>query len=274
MRFCILGSGSAGNCGLLRTGSTRVLVDAGFSARKTAQMLEAVGESLERIDGIFLTHEHGDHAACVAGLAKWPGIPIFANRATARTIESGLKHKPAWKIFETGSRFRFRDLEIESFSVPHDAQEPVGFSFTCGAADEGCATIEGGLFPAPQPRRLIWLTDLGYAPEHIHARVRAADIVVVESNHCAEMLKADTKRPWSLKQRISGRHGHLSNHSACELLQASLNPNWRHVFLTHLSRDCNSIDAVRTAFAPLLAHVNCPFSIVEPGGSTPDFLCP
>ncbi len=282
MRFCILGSGSAGNCALLRTPTTRVLIDAGFSARKTEELLAAQGESLARIDGIFLTHEHGDHAACVAGLAKQAGIPIFANRATARVVGQGLKFQPSWKIFETGARFCFRDLEIETFSVPHDAQEPVGFSIATGAdngsGSDAAAGIEGGLFENVSNkkirRRLIWLTDLGYVPEHIHTRVREADIVVVESNHCPDLLKADTKRPWSLKQRISGRHGHLSNTSASALLLAALNPDWRHIFLTHLSRDCNSLDAVRAAFAPLAARLNCPLSIVEPGGGTPDFLCP
>jgi len=203
MRFCILGSGSSGNCALLQTEQTRVLVDAGFSARKTGQLLAGVGESLDRIEAIFLTHEHGDHAAAISGLARFPQIKVFANAATARVLQADLGFRVNWQLFETGMRFRFSDLEIQSFSVPHDAQEPVGFVFANGEDD----------LLAPR-RCLAWLTDLGHAPRHIHEHIREVDVVVVEANHCADLLKADTKRPWSVKQRISGRHGHLSNQSA------------------------------------------------------------
>ena len=255
MRFCILGSGSSGNCALLQTEQTRVLVDAGFSARKTGQLLAAVGESLEAIEAIFLTHEHGDHAAAINGLARFPQIKVFANAATARVLQADLKHRVDWQLFETGTRFRFRDLEVQSFSVPHDAQEPVGFVFSNGHDDL--------LSPC---RRLAWLTDLGYAPQHVHEHIREVDVVVVEANHCTDLLKADTKRPWAVKQRISGRHGHLSNQSARELLKTVASPRWQQVYLTHLSRDCNSPEVVERAFADTL---QCPFSVVAAGGGTP-----
>src|SRR4051812_26404068 len=106
MRFCILGSGSSGNAALLMTENARVLVDAGFSARRLKTMLEAVGESLARVDAVFLTHEHGDHAAGIEGLKKFPQLRIFANAATARAVQAGLEHRPDWQIFETGARFR------------------------------------------------------------------------------------------------------------------------------------------------------------------------
>jgi phosphoribosyl 1,2-cyclic phosphodiesterase len=190
------------------TENARVLIDAGFSARKLEALLAGVGESLDRIDAVFLTHEHGDHAAGIEGLKKFPSIRVFANAATARAVQDKLDHKTDWQLFETGARFRFRDLEVESFAVPHDAQEPVGFRFTSGRDDD--------LF-APR-RSLVWLTDLGHAPQNIRECIRECEVVVVESNHCSDLLKADTRRPWSLKQRISGRHGHLSNHAAQELL--------------------------------------------------------
>ncbi len=260
-RFCILGSGSSGNSALLHTEGARVLVDAGFSARKLGELLAAHGESLDRIDAIFLTHEHGDHAAGISGLKKYPHIRVFANAATSRTVQAGLNFRPDWQLFETGATFRFRDLEVRSFSVPHDAQEPVGFRFTTG--------VEGDLF---SPRRSIaWVTDLGHAPQHVHEHLREADVVVVESNYCAELLKADTRRPWSLKQRISGRHGHLSNAAALELLEATASPRWQHIYLAHLSRDCNSLDAVQAAFAPARVRLTCQFSIVAPGEGTAFF---
>ena len=258
MSFRILGSGSAGNCAVLRTEQTRILIDAGFAQRKLRQLLHDAGESLEKIDAIFITHEHGDHVAGLDGLKKFPHIQVFANAATARAAQAKIDHPIAWKIFETGARFHFRDLEIESFHVPHDAQEPVGFTFTSGH--------EADLF-APR-RRLAWLTDLGHAPQHIHERIRDVDVVVVESNHCPALLQADMKRPWPTKQRISGRHGHLSNQAMCDLLSAVASPRWRHIYLTHLSRDCNSEAAIEAALAGLRTRLTCEFKIVASGGGT------
>jgi phosphoribosyl 1,2-cyclic phosphodiesterase len=260
MRFSILGSGSSGNAALLVTEQARVLVDAGFSGRKLRALLDAAGSSLAEIDAVFLTHEHGDHAAGIDALKKFPRIQVFANAPTARAVQSGLEHKPDWQIFQTGARFRYRDLEVESFAVPHDAQEPVGFRFTSGQ--------EGDLF---SPRRsLAWLTDLGHAPQNVRECIRDCSVVVVESNHCPQMLQADHRRPWSTKQRISGRHGHLSNEAVRELLAAVASPQWRRIYLTHLSRDCNSRAAVELALAGLRrALQGCEFSIVEPGMSTP-----
>jgi phosphoribosyl 1,2-cyclic phosphodiesterase len=260
MRFSILGSGSTGNSALLQTDNTRVLVDAGFSAKKLAGLLEELGEKLESIDAIFLTHEHGDHAAGLSGLARYPHIKVFANRATADKVQAGLKHRLAWNLFETGATFRFRDLEVSSFAVPHDAQEPVGFLIAHGDDD------------LLSPRHsLAWLTDLGHAPQHVRERIRDADVLVVEANHCPQMLEADTKRPWSTKQRISGRHGHLSNEAARELLSSIASPRWRHVFFAHLSRDCNSPAAVASACGGILTARSCGFSVVAAGAGTPFF---
>jgi len=193
MRFCILGSGSSGNSALLQTAGATVLIDAGLSARRLGQLLaEHASLSLDKIDAIFLTHEHGDHCAGLDGLRKHPHIRLYANAATARAIQAKLKHRPHWVHFETGARFAYRELEVTTFSVPHDAQEPVGFRFECGG------------------QAVVSLTDLGYAPPNVRAQLAEADILVVEANHCAELLKADPKRPWSLKQRMLARVGDTS----------------------------------------------------------------
>lgn len=260
MRLQILGSGSAGNAALLQTEGARVLIDAGFSLRRLNELLRAAGTSPEELDAVFLTHEHGDHAAGIEGFKKHPHVQIYANAATARAVQAKAGREATWRIFETGSTFRVRDIDVTSFSVPHDAQEPVGYRFEHGSAED--------LFS--QPRSLAWLTDLGHVPGHVYEHLRASDVVVVESNHCPKLLEADHRRPWSTKQRISGRHGHLSNDAARELLEAIAHAGLRRVFLTHLSRDCNSLAAVETSFAALRERLGaaCAFEIVAPGGGT------
>lgn len=260
MRFSILGSGSSGNAALVVTEQARILVDAGFSARRLGQLLEPLGESLARVDAVFLTHEHGDHAQGLEGLKRFPHLRLFANAATREALQHGLSWRADWHVFETGGRFRFRDLEVATYAVPHDAQDPVAFRFTHGH--------EGDLL-APA-RTLAWLTDLGHAPLNLHECLRDCDAVVVESNHCPQLLQADTRRPWATKQRIAGRHGHLSNEAVRDLLATVASPRWRHVFLTHLSRDCNSRAAVEAALAEVRATLpGCAFRVVEPGESTP-----
>lgn len=258
LSFSILGSGSSGNSALLVTPQARILIDAGLSARKLAAKLESLGEALAGIDAVFLTHEHGDHASGIATLRKFPKLPVFANAATSKAVQAGLDHTPNWHIFETGDRFRFRDLEVRSFSVPHDARDPVGFRFTWGREDD--------LFEAR--RSLAVLTDLGHAPAHVHDHLRDCEVLVLEANHCPKLLQADTRRPWSLKQRISGRHGHLSNAAARDLLLAVASRTWRRVYLTHLSRECNTREAVAAAFAGLCPPLACEFAIVGPGETT------
>jgi phosphoribosyl 1,2-cyclic phosphodiesterase len=141
---------------LLVTEHTRVLVDAGFSARKLGQLLATVGQSLHRIDAVFLTHEHGDHAGGIEGLKKFPHIRIFANESTRRAVQAALTWRADWQIFETGARFVFRDLQVETFAVPHDAQDPVGFLLRTTAGNLG------------------FVTDLGHATKLVVERIRPA----------------------------------------------------------------------------------------------------
>ena len=254
-RFKILGSGSSGNSSLLITDQAKVLVDAGFTTKKLEELLDQAGVPLATIDAIFITHEHADHASAVAGIKKYPAIKLFANQATARVLQEKHGSESRWQIFETGGTFRYRDLEVKSFSIPHDAHDPVGFCITTG--------MQNDIFKPD--KKFIWLTDLGYVPETIPVLINDCHVIVIEANHCPRMLEMDTKRPWSLKNRISGKHGHLSNEEARDLLMKVASPVWNQIYLTHLSRDCNSRETVESVFAEFKTKVSCAVTIIDPG---------
>lgn len=253
VEFQILGSSSGGNCALLQTGQTKVLVDVGFSAKRIGCLLESVGESLDAIDAVFLTHEHSDHAQGIRGLAKRADLPVFANRDTADAVQAKATKPVNWKVFQTGTEFTFRDLKVRSFALPHDAYDPVGFTFNWGE--------EGDLFTPP--RSLAWVTDLGYVPQHVKEHIRNVQTLVIEANYDEELLERDERRPWSTKQRIRGRHGHLSNNAAFDLV-AELSPKSRleKVYLAHLSKDCNNAHLVRDKFASLSRNLS--IEVIDP----------
>lgn len=241
--FKILGSSSSGNAAVLKVEDSLVLIDAGLSCKKLQTLLKNENLELENLDAVFLTHEHNDHSIGIRGLSRFGNLPIFANQDTIRAIQPKLSRRPNWKVFETGSSFKFRNLRIHPFSVPHDAYDPVGFFIEWGGED---------LF-SPYSS-LAWVTDLGFVPTLVKERIRKANILVIESNYCSRMLEEDTKRPWSLKQRIRGRHGHLSNQTTFELLESITDNSWEKVFLMHLSKDCNDVQMVRNQFKKLADH--------------------
>jgi phosphoribosyl 1,2-cyclic phosphodiesterase len=220
VQLTILGSGSSGNCAYLETGETRILIDAGFSARQTRQRLAAIGRAPEGLSGILITHEHSDHIGGLAGLAAKLNIPIYCNRLTREALEFQLQTKFDCRIFATGASFEVGDIAVDTFSIPHDASDPVGFLLRTPAGNVG------------------FLTDLGHATKLVLERVRTANVLVLETNHDLKMLQ-DSGRPWSLKQRIAGRHGHLSNGEAADAVEAIMSADLRHLYLGHLSRECN-----------------------------------
>ncbi len=236
LRLQILGTSSAGNCAVLESGQTRILIDAGFSGRRIEALLREAGKPIETIEAVFLTHEHSDHTAGLKGLARHGHLRFYANHGTAHATQLRLDRPLPWKVFETGTRFVFKDLTVETVLVPHDAMEPVGFIFR---------TAGGDLFEPPCS--LAWLMDLGHVPPSLRERVREVQLLVLEANHDPDLLERDAKRPWSVKQRIAGRHGHLSNPAACAFLESVERPLWRRVLLGHLSRDCNDPRRVRAA---------------------------
>jgi phosphoribosyl 1,2-cyclic phosphodiesterase len=222
VQFTILGSGSNGNCAYLETDSARILIDAGFSAKQIRDRLAQIGRQPEDLSGIILTHEHTDHTNGLGTLCSKIATPLYCNRLTKEAVELQFKTKFDFRLFTTGNTFEIGDVTIETFSVPHDAYDPVGFLLRANGAKIG------------------FLTDLGHATKLVVERVRCANVLVLETNHDMKMLQDDVRRPWSIKQRILSRHGHLSNEAAANVLQEILSAELQHLYLGHLSRDCNT----------------------------------
>ena len=241
IHITILGSGSAGNCTLLQTGTTNILVDAGLSGRQITRRLQLIDLSLDQIDGILLTHEHRDHTRGLAVLCKSKSFPVYANRLTAEAVaaepECNGKVRYGWHLFSTGHSFDINDLVVESFSVPHDAYDPVGYVVRKAESSVGV------------------LTDLGHATKLAVDRVRKTDVLILEANHDVRLLQEDAARPWPTKQRIMSRHGHLNNDAAANLAGEIASHGLRHLFLAHLSRDCNRPELALRAVGERLREV-------------------
>jgi phosphoribosyl 1,2-cyclic phosphodiesterase len=253
LRFTILGSGSSGNCAYLETVHTRLLVDAGFSAKQIELRLGSIGRSIGDVQAIFLTHEHGDHVCGLPVLAKRHNIPVYCNRLTAEFLNPQMPGFTGWRLFESGATVDLGDLKVNSFSVPHDAYDPVGFMFYHALGNIG------------------FLTDLGYATKLVIERVRQARALVLEANHDLRLLQEDTRRPWSVKQRILSRHGHLSNDAAAEVAGEVVTDVMEDLYLGHLSSDCNSPLHARTTVSAKLEALDRSF--VRLHDTAPDKPC-
>lgn len=223
LRFCSLGSGSSGNATLVEASSgttaSRVLVDCGFTQRELHARLARAELAIGDIDAIFVTHEHGDHVGCTVALSKRHKIPIWMSRGTWRAI--GEPELPEWLNFaRDGEAITVGDLQLSPYTVPHDAQEPLQPCFSDGA------------------HRLGVLTDAGSITAHLLENLQRCDALLLECNHDLTML-AESRYPYSLKQRIGGRYGHLSNETAAQILASCLHNGLRHVVAAHLSRENN-----------------------------------
>ena len=248
VKFTILGSGSSGNCTYVETAETRLLIDAGFSPRQLRQRLATIGRAPENLSAILLTHEHSDHISGLPGLADKLQIPIYCNRGTqdgtiwafksrwtskkAPVLEGlegtdAIRKKMDWRLFTTGAGFEIGDVAVETFSIPHDAQDPVGFLVRAPGVNIGFAT------------------DLGHMTKLVIERTRSAHVLVLESNHDVKLLQDCPHRPWSLKQRILGRHGHLSNEAAADAAEQIITAELKHLYLGHLSSQCNKPEIAR-----------------------------
>lgn len=235
LRLCVLASGSSGNCTVVASDTTRLLIDAGLSLRELTKRLGAIELRPEDLQAVCLSHEHNDHRAGLGVLHRRTRLPVYGNAGTIDALRGneGLYGLP-WNVFTTGSPFRVGDLTVEPFSVPHDSYDPVGFVVINGKTRVGV------------------VTDMGMPTDLVRVHLRDCQCLVIESNHDERLLR-DARRPWSLKQRIAGRQGHLSNTQAGELLVDVAGPHLRVAVLAHISEECNrpelAADTVRKALA-------------------------
>ncbi len=229
----VLGSGSRGNSAVVESAKARLLVDAGISCRETFKRLKSLEIDPRTLSAILITHEHSDHVSGLATLAKKLKVPVFMTGAThqvwARSLrdDSGkLPEVAKLEIFSAGRSFQIADITVTPFTIPHDAADPVGFTFR----------VEG--------TKIAIATDLGYIPASVRDHLRRCDVLVVESNHDLEMLRVGPY-PWSVKQRVMSRVGHLSNESLAEFFAQDYDGGASYIVLAHLSEQNNHPEIAR-----------------------------
>jgi phosphoribosyl 1,2-cyclic phosphodiesterase len=231
----VLASGSRGNSAIVSSTTTRILVDAGVSCRETFKRMKAAGDDPHSLSAIVVTHEHSDHIYGLAVLARKLNVPVFMTGAThqawARALRDESGEAPTLtrlEVFRSGYSFPIGDIQVTPFTIPHDAADPVGFSFRAEGVKVGFAT------------------DLGYLPASVRDQVRGCDVLVLESNHDVEMLRVGPY-PWSVKQRVMSRVGHLSNDALAEFFASDYDGGAAYVVLAHLSEENNHPELARRA---------------------------
>ncbi len=238
LRICTLSSGSSGNSICIESERTKILIDAGISARQLTFRLAQAGISAHELSGILITHEHSDHVKGLRVFASKYSIPVYSTDETwyylpDRSI-SGYLHRS----IESSAYFGIGDLEISSFPIPHDAVDPIGFTVS-----------QGG-------KTLSLVTDIGHVPDYLRDRMKDSSLVFLESNHDIEVLKRGSY-PAYLKRRILGDRGHLSNESAAEVIGDLARGKMKQVVLGHLSKNNNTPELAFAAVESKLSDAGC-----------------
>lgn len=241
IKVCSLFSGSSGNCIYISYKDTAVLIDAGVSGKRIENALSSIGESFEKIAGIFITHEHSDHISGAGVLSRRYQLPVYANASTWKAIGSSIgKIKSNHKChIEPGEDISIGDIGVKSFFIPHDAANPVGYNLII------------------KDKKLSIATDIGHMDDELMKNLEKSDMVLLESNHDTEMLKCG-RYPWPLKQRILGEKGHLCNEIAGEVITHLAKAGTKQFLLGHLSQENNFPElAYKTVSNALLeANIN------------------
>jgi len=222
LELFFLGSGSRGNALLIGWGQTRLLLDCGLSARELKRRAAGLGQDLDRVEAVLITHEHADHVAGLAGLAAQAGRTVFCTPKTARSVYFGKRCRADRCEVVPGRAFSVGPIEVCAFPTSHDARDPVGYRF--------------GL---PDGTRLGVATDLGFLNPEAADALAGCDYLGLESNHDLAMLR-DGPYPWVLKQRIRSERGHLSNPDAADALERLASDRLRQLFALHLSQTNNT----------------------------------
>jgi phosphoribosyl 1,2-cyclic phosphodiesterase len=235
MRFAILGSGSGGNSSLIESQGVSLMIDAGLSGKQLHARMNQM--EISHLDAILLTHEHGDHVRGLKILLRKLDVPVYTTASTAHVLrQSGIVAN--WKTFEAGQEFSIKNLQVESFSIQHDAVDPVGYVIHSNQKKFG------------------FLSDAGHVTNSVIQRMNGMHAIFLEANYDENLLEIDTKRPWSIKQRIASRHGHLSNKQAAELVRTIAHEHMQHVVLGHLSSDCNDRSLAQKIIRDTLSELN------------------
>ncbi len=224
IKFCSLYSGSSGNSYFLEIDGTKALVDSGKSGKKIIEGLKTIGEDIKEIEAILVTHEHKDHIQSLRMLSKKYDIKIVISEGTYIIMEKELATIKKENIitFKTGSNFKFKNLNVKSIKIPHDAADPSAFSFV------DC-----------EEKKITIATDIGNYDEYILENIKGSDILLLESNYEENILRV-SRYPYYLKQRIAGPYGHLSNSHTREVVKELLDTNIRQIILGHLSKENNT----------------------------------
>ena len=249
MRFCSLGSGSTGNATLVEvtsgTTTSRVLIDCGFSLRELQTRLARFGLRCEDLDGVFITHEHGDHVGCALTLARRHQRPLWMSRGTWRAIGQPELPESLLRFARDGEPIAVGDLQLLPYTVTHDALEPLQLRLSDGAHHLGV------------------LTDTGSITPHLIASLQRCDALLLECNHDRAML-ANSSYPASLKLRIGGRLGHLANESSAQILVSCLHEGLKHLVAAHLSERNNSPALARAALAGACGSAGDDIVVADP----------
>jgi len=267
MRFTVLGSGSTGNAVLISSDKTNVLVDAGMSAREILRRIHDVGVEPAALDGVLVTHEHGDHIGGLRVLLGTVKCPVFISQVTAEAYydtraggtngdSESSKRRTAMKgrtvTIESAQEFRIGDIDFQPFSVPHDAVDNFGF----------VATNDGV--------KVATLMDFGHITPLIKENLTGCDAIVVESNHSRDMLRTCSVYTWDLKQRIMSHTGQVSNEDLSDWLTNDFDGRARNIVLAHLSQRANEPNLARITaeialkMRPSLFRAETTIAISEP----------